>query len=247
MAFIYQASVLKDIANEVGLAEKNLQDQLNVSLAGSGLSYLKLSRDRIAASIGDTTITSSDFDASTLLAQVFRTKESGLSTSLNSIYSSIISGLNTYFSSVTTKTMRNYYDSKTPTTTLDFVSSGTAYTTGLEAFRKLYSRTVSEELIYAAYTLTSGGSAASITPTAYGWNSNFTNSLMELRIAHAVGTATTFTVTGVLTTGSPTSISVTVGSGTSSANVGTTQKFTSITVVGVPASIGSTTVQVWTR
>jgi len=59
MAFIYQTSVLKEIANEVGLAEKNLQDQLNVSIAGSGLSYLKISRDRVAASIGDTTISSS--------------------------------------------------------------------------------------------------------------------------------------------------------------------------------------------
>jgi hypothetical protein len=247
MAYIYQASVLKEIANEVGLAEKNLQDQLNVSLAGSGLSYLKISRDRIAASIGDTTISSSDFDASTVLGQVFRTKETGLTTTLNPVYSSIISGLNTYFSSVTTKTMRNYFDCKTPTTTLDFVSAGTAYSTGLEAFRKLYARTVSEELIYAAYTLTSGGAAASIAPTAYGWSSDFTNSSMELRIANAVGTATTFTVSGVLSTGVPTSISVTVGSGTSTSNIGTTQKFSSITVVGVPASIGTTTLQIWTR
>jgi len=247
MAFIYQPAVFREIANSIGLADKNLQDQLDSTIVGSGVSQLVSSRNRIAACIGDTTISSIDFDGSTILGQVFRTKEVGISTSLNTIYSSIITGVNTYFSSVTSKTMRNYFDSKTAITSLDFVSAGTSFTTGLSSFRKLYSRSQSEELIYKLYSVPTTGVTASIVPTAYGYSSSFTNSSLELRLAGNVGTATTFTISGDLTSGSPVSLSVTVGSGTSVANVGTTQKFYNVSILGVPASIGTTTVEIWTR
>jgi len=247
MAFVYQPAVFKEIANSMGLADKNLQDQLESTIVGSGVSQLISSRNRIAACIGDTTISSIDFDGSTVLGQVFRSKEVGISTSLNTIYSSIITGMNTYFSSVTSKTMRNYYDSKTANTSLDFVSAGTSFTTGLSSFRKLYSRAQSEELIFKLYSVATSGVTASIVPTAYGYSTSFTNSSLELRLAGNVGTATTFTVSGDLTTGSPVSLSVTVGAGTSVANVGTTQKFYNVSVLGVPASIGTTTVEIWTR
>ena len=247
MAFIYQPAVFKEIANSMGLADKNLQDQLDSTIVGSGVSQLISSRNRIAACIADSSITTTDFDASTVLGQVFRTKESGISTSLNTIYSSIITGVNTYFTSNFSKTMRNYYDSKTTNTTLDFVSAGTSYTTGLTAFRKLYTRIQSEELIFKLYTVATSGTTASLTPTAYGYSSVFTSSSLEIRLAGNVGTATTFTVTGNLSTGTPTTLSVTVGSGTSTANVGDTQKFSSLSIFGVPASIGTTTIEIWTR
>lgn len=247
MAFVYSASVFKEIAKELGLADQNLQDEISSSIVGSGVSLLVTSRNRIASSIADTTITNSDFDASTTLAQVFRTKEAGISTSLNTIYSTVITGIDTYFTAVTSSTMRNYFDSKTADKTLDFVSSGTAYTTGLAAFRKLYTRVKSTELIYKLYTATSASATATLVPTAYGYSSDFTNASLELRLLGNVGTATTFTVTGTLSTGAPTSISVTVGSGTSTANVGTTQKLTAVSALGVPASIGTTTIDIWTR
>jgi hypothetical protein len=247
MAFVYQPAVFKEIANSMGLADKNLQDQLDSTIVGSGVSQLISSRNRIASAIGDSTISSTDFDASTILGQVFRSKEVGISTSLNTIYSSIITGMNTYFSSVTSKTMRNYYDGKSTATTLDFVSAGTSYTTGLASFRKLYSRIQSEELIYKLYSVTTSGATTSIVPTSYGYSSSFTNSSLEIRLLGIVGAATTFTVSGDTTTGSPLSLSVTVGAGTSLANVGTTQKFYNVSVLGVPASIGTTTVEIWTR
>jgi hypothetical protein len=247
MAFIYQPTVFREIANSMGLADKNLQDQLDSTIVGSGVSQLVSSRNRIAACIGDFTISSVDFDASTILGQVFRAKEAGISTSLNSIYSSIITGVNTYFSSVTSKTMRNYYDCKTANTSIDFVATGTGYTTGLLAFRKLYTRSQSEELIFKLYSVTTSGVTTSIVPTAYGYSTSFTNSSLELRLFGNVGTATTFTVTGDTTLGTPATISVTVGSGTSTAIVGTTQKFYNVSVLGVPASIGTTTVEIWTR
>lgn len=247
MAFVYSASVFKEIAKELGLADQNLQDEISSSIVGSGVSLLVTSRNRIASSIADTTITNIDFDGSTTLAQVFRTKEAGISTSLNTIYSTVITGIDTYFTAVTSSTMRNYFDSTTADKTLDFVSSGTAYTTGLAAFRKLYTRVKSTELIYKLYTATSASATATIIPTAYGYSSDFTSASLELRLLGNVGSATTFTVTGTLSTGSPTSISVTVGSGTSVANVGTTQKLTAVSAIGVPSSIGTTTIAIWTR
>ena len=65
MAFIYQPAVFREIANSMGLADKNLQDQLDSTIVGSGVSQLVSSRNRIAACIGDSTISSIDFDAST--------------------------------------------------------------------------------------------------------------------------------------------------------------------------------------
>lgn len=247
MAFVYQPAVFREIANSIGLADKNLQDQLDATIVGSGVSQLISSRNRIASCIGDTTITNTDFDASTVLGQVFRSREVGISTSLNTVYSSIITGVNSYFTTNFAKSMRNYYDCRTVNTTIDFVSPATAYTTGLAAFRKLYSRAQSEELIYKLYNVPTTGVTTSIVPTPYGYSTSFTNSSLEIRLAGAVGSATTFTISGDTTTGSPVSLSVTVGAGTSSANVGTTQKFYNVSVLGVPASIGTTTVEIWTR
>ena len=83
MAFVYQPAVFKEIANSMGLADKNLQDQLESTIVGSGVSQLISSRNRIAACIGDTTISSIDFDGSTVLGQVFRSKEVGISLHLD--------------------------------------------------------------------------------------------------------------------------------------------------------------------
>ena len=90
-------------------------------------------------------------DASVILLQAYRDKESSLSREVNTIVSSLFTSVNNYFISNTAKTMRNYFNSKSTATTLDFVSSGTAFTTGLAAFRTMYSRTQNQELIYKAY------------------------------------------------------------------------------------------------
>jgi hypothetical protein len=148
--------------------------------------------------------------------------------------------------------MRNYFDSKSTATTLDFVSSGTAQTTGLLAFRKMYSRTQNQELIFKAYyckqtvaadTTYNVGSGV----TAYGYSSDFTSSAFEVRLATKVTNSTSLTVTGVLDTGNSTSVTVTVGAGTSYSDVLTNQKFTSLTSLGIGTSLSGNTVEIWTR
>jgi hypothetical protein len=240
------------MANLMGLADKNFQDQLSIVNAGTAASHIIDTRDYITASIGDTTITNTDLDASTLLLQAFRGKESSLSYEVNSIISSLLSSINTYYTTVTAKTMRNYYDCKSTATTIDFVSSGTAFTTGLTAFRKMYSRTQNQELIYKAYyckqtvvadTTYNVGSGV----TAYGFTSDFTSSAFEVRLATKVTNSTSLTVTGVLETGNSTSVTVTVGAGTSYSDVVTNQKFISLSSLGLGTSLSGNTVEIWTR
>ena len=251
MAFVYEASVFKEMAKLIGLADKNLREQLDTALVGSGISCIVDSRDYISAAIGDASIGNTDLDASTILVQAFRAKEGSLPSDVNTIYSTLITSIDTYFNSVQSKTMRNYFDSSTAARTLDFVSPGTGYSTGLSYFRQLYSRTKSEELIFKLYyanqpagTVTVAGNAV----TAYGWTSSFTNSALQVRLPGGnVGTATTLTVTGLSSTGSTVSLSVTVGSGTSASNVGTSQKFSTIISLGIPSGIANSSVEIWTR
>lgn len=252
MAYIYQPATFKSMANLMGLADKNFQDQLSVTTAGTAASHILKTREFVTSSIGDTTITNTDLDASTLLLQAYRDKESSLSREVNSLVSSLFTSINTYFTSVTGKTMRNYYDSKSTATTLDFVSSGTAQTTGLLAFRKMYSRTQNQELIFKAYyckqtvgadTTFNVGSGV----TAYGYSSDFTSSAFEVRLATKVTNSTSLTVTGVLDTGNSTSVTVTVGAGTSYSDVLTNQKFLSLTSLGIGTSLSGNTVEIWTR
>lgn len=250
MAFIYDPTTFKTIANYLGIADKNLRDELDITIVGSGISLVTDSRDLISAAIGNSSIGNTDLDASTTLLQAFRAKESALSSDLINTYTTLISSIDTYFSASKSKTMRNYFDSKTPDTTLDFVSSGTAFSTGLSYFRRLYERTKSTELITKLYycqkptgTVSSGSGL-----TAYGYTSDFTNAALEVRLPNNyVGTATTMTVTGLSSTGTTLSISVTVGSGNSTANVGTSQKFASLSSIGVPAGLGGTLIEIWVR
>jgi phage gpG-like protein len=84
--------------------------------------------------------------------------------------------------------------------------------------------------------------------TAYGYTSDFTNAALEVRLPNNyVGSATTMTVTGLSSTGTTLSISVTVGSGNSTANVGTSQKFVSLSSIGVPSGLGNTLIEIWVR
>jgi hypothetical protein len=250
MAFIYDPATFKTIANNLGLADKNLRDELDITIVGSGISLVTDSRDLISAAVGDASIGNTDLDASTTLLQAFRSKESALPSNLISTYTSLITAIDTYFSSSKSKTSRNYFDSKTPDTTLDFVSSGTASSTGLSYFRRLYERTQGTELITKMYfcSQSAGTISAGSGLTAYGHTSDFTNAALEVRLPNNyVGSATTMTVTGLSSTGTTLSISVTVGSGNSTANVGTSQKFVSLSSIGVPSGLGNTLIEIWVR
>ena len=90
MAFIYDSTTFKTIANYLGIADKNLRDELDILIVGSGISLITDSRDLVSAAIGDSSIGNTDLDASATLLQAFRAKEAALSSDLINTYTKAI-------------------------------------------------------------------------------------------------------------------------------------------------------------
>ena len=258
MDFIYTSGTFKDLANYVGLSDKLFQDQAAIAITTTAAG-----RAIIAAAIGNSQISNTDIDASTVFAQAYRTKEDNILSSVNPIFYSLIDAADIYFQSVKSSTMRNYFDSKTAATTLDWISSGTAYTTGLSQFRKMYARAMTEELLYPLYKVTSNGTGSTVytSPTVIGYSSNFTSSLLELRLDVGVGssitgTGTTVNVTAMRANSTTTDlITVNVATGSTNGNyfaiepyTGSLQKYSSVTQIQLlgNSSTGNT-FYIWTR
>ena len=152
MAYVYQAGVFTSIAINLGLADKQLQDQL-LLVAGTAASYTKTARDYVATSL-DSSSTNANTDATIILIQGFRNTETSLTSTINPFYSSTLSSLNNYFSSIVGASFRDYFNSKTVTTTINFATTTpTTSATGYSSFRDLYRRTYNNELIYKLYDL----------------------------------------------------------------------------------------------
>jgi hypothetical protein len=258
MDFIYTAGTYKDLANYMGLSDKTFQDQAAIAITTTSAG-----RAIIAAAIGNSGISNTDIDASTILSQAYRTKEDNILTSINPIFYSLLDASDVYFQSVKSSSMRNYFDSKTAATTLDWISSGTAYTTGLRQFRKMYARARSEELLYPLYKVTSNGSGSTTynSPTVIGYSSEFTSSLLELRLdvgagSSISGTGTTVNVTAMRSNSTTTDlITVNVATGSTNGNYfavetfgGSLQKYSSVTQIQLlgNSSTGNT-FYIWTR
>ena len=258
MDFIYTAGTYKDLANNIGLSDKTFQDQAAIAITTTSAG-----RAIIAAAIGNSGISNTDIDASTILSQAYRTKEDNILTSINPIFYSLLDASDIYFQSVKSSSLRNYFNSKSAATTLDWISSGTAYTTGLQQFRKMYARARSEELLYPLYKVTSNGSGSTTynSPTVIGYSSDFTSSLLELRLDVGVGssisgTGTTVNVTAMRSNSTSTDlITVNVSTGSTNGNYfavetfgGSLQKYSSVTqsqLLG-NSSVGNT-FYIWTR
>ena len=88
MPYVYQAGVFTSIAINIGLADKQLQDEL-LLVAGTAASYTKTARDFVATSL-DTSSSDSNTDATTILIQNFRNTETSLSSTISPFYSSTL-------------------------------------------------------------------------------------------------------------------------------------------------------------
>ena len=208
MAYVYQAGVFTSIAINIGLADKQLQDQL-LLVAGTAASYTKTSRDFVATSL-DSSSTNANTDATTILIQAFRNTENSLSSTISPFYSSTLLSLNSYFSSIVGASFRDYFNSKTAATTIDFAAtSPTSSATGFSSFRDTYRRTYSNELIYKLYNYNSS-SVLSSTAGTFG----FAGSLLEIRKFSNSGTAGTIILSAIRTSDSGTdTITVPINSG----------------------------------
>jgi hypothetical protein len=209
MPYVYQAGVFTSIAINIGLADKQLQDQL-LLVAGTAASYTKTSRDFVATSL-DTASTNANTDATTILIQAFRNTETSLNSTISPFYSSTLVSLDNYFSSIVGASFRDYFNSKSTATTINFAPTSPATSaTGYSSFRDLYRRTYNNELIYRLYLYNGTGTTVAATGGTYG----FAGSLLEIRKFGNSGSAGTITLSAIRSSDSGTdTIVVPINSG----------------------------------
>ena len=249
MAYVYQAGVFTSIAINIGLADKQLQDELSL-VAGTALSYTKTARNYVTTSF-DSSSTDTNTDATTVLTQAFRNTENSLTSTLSPFYSSTLVSLNNYFSTIVGSSLRDYFNSKTATTTIDFSSSATGYS----SFRDVYRRTYSNELIYRLYNYNSS-SVLSSTAGTFG----FAGSLLEIRKFSNSGTAGTIIISAIRASDSGTdTITVPVNSGVANTyynavtTPGSNTRYSRVSAVSVNSFTSSagagaaSTFEIWTR
>jgi hypothetical protein len=251
MAYVYQAGVFTSIAINVGLADKQLQDQL-LLVAGTAASYTKTARDYVSTSL-DSNATNANTDETTLLIQSFRNTETSLSYTLSPFYSSTLLSLNNYFSSIVGATFRDYFNSKSAATTINFAPTSPATSaTGYSSFRDLYRRTYNNELIYRLYSYNGTGTTVAATGGTYG----FAGSLLEIRKFGNSGSAGTITLSAIRSSDSGTdTIIVPINSGVATTyyNAVTTPgsniryiRVNAVSVDGLATGTGRT-FEIWTR
>ena len=251
MAYVYQAGVFTSIAINVGLADKQLQDQLKL-VAGTAASYTKSARDFVATSL-DSSSTNANTDATTILIQSFRNTENSLNNTLNPFYSNTLSSLNDYFSSIVGSSFRDYFDSKTATTTINFAATTpTSSATGYSSFRDVYRRTYNNELIYKLYNYNGTGTTLASTGGTFG----FAGSLLEIRKFGNSSTAGTITLSAIRTNDSGTdTITVPVNSGVATTyynavtSPGSNTRYLKVNAVSVNSfsSSAGATFEIWVR
>ena len=248
MAYVYQAGVFTSIAINIGLADKQLQDQL-LLVAGTAASYTKTARNYISTSI-DTGSTDANTDATLTLTQAFRNTENSLSGTVSPIYTGALISLNSYFSSIASNNFRDYFDSKSPETTINFIQATPSSTAiGYSSFRDLYRRTYSNELIYQLYSFTPS------VLTSTGGTFGFAGSLLEIRKYGNSGTAGTITLSAIRSADNATEtlvIPVNAGVATTYYQAalapGSTTRYIRVAAASVTSLSGSgATFEIWTR
>ena len=252
MAYVYQAGVFTSIAINLGLADYQLQSQLAL-VAGTAMSYTKTTRNYVTGSL-DSSSSDANIDATTILTQNFRNTENSLNTTLRNQYSGSVLSLNTYFNSIVGTTLRDYFDSKSSATTVNFTTTTPASSaTGYSSFRDLYRRTYSTELIYRLYYY-QGSPSPSLTSTAGTFG--FPGSLLEIRKFGNSGTAGTIILSAIRSSDSGTdTLTIPINSGTATSyysavtTSGSNTNYIRVTAVstnGFSSSAGST-FEIWTR
>lgn len=250
MAYVYQAGVFTSISINIGLADKQLQDQLKL-VAGTAASYTKTARDYVATSI-DSSSSDSNTDATTVLIQNFRNTETSLNSTISPFYSSTLVSLNNYFSSIVGASFRDYFNSKSTATTIDYTTTSPSSTAiGYSSFRDVYRRTYNNELVYRLYNYNSS-SVLSSTAGTFG----FAGSLLEIRKFGNSGTAGTITLSAIRTSDNGTdTLTIPINSGVATtyynavSTPGSNTRYIRVSAASVNgfSSAAGATFEIWTR
>ena len=253
MSFVYQAGVFTSYAINLGLADKQLQNQLLSTQAGTAASLNKLNRTIVSNTISPSGNTDANYDATLVLTQSIRSTEDTLVSNLELFYANTMYSTDTYFQSVVGFSFRDYFDSKTTDRTLDY--TGVSYVNsaiGLSNFRDLYRRVYGQELIYRVYDFNTSGNLVST-----GATYDFPGSLLEFRKYFSTGTAGTISFNLTRTDGGTDTVSIGIGAfagtagsyvnlETSSGSITRYSAVQAVTISGLNTGTGRT-FEIWTR
>jgi hypothetical protein len=253
MSFVYQAGVFTSYAINLGLADKQLQNQLLTTQAGTAASLNRLNRTIVSNTISPSGNTDANYDATLVLTQGLRSTEDSLVSNLDLFYTNTLYSTDTYFQSVVGFSFRDYFDSKTTDRTLDY--TGVSYVNsaiGLSNFRDLYRRVYGQELIYRVYNFNTSGNLVST-----GATYDFPGSLLEFRKYFSTGTAGTISFNLTRTDGGTDTVSIGIGAfagtagsyvnlETSSGSITRYSAVEAVTISGLSSGVGRT-FEIWTR
>jgi len=238
MAFVYSKATFAGIITSLGNCDAFLQ-AAQTGTATSGLSQLQTARGDVADSLGDNSITTTDFDATNTLAASLRTAEGNAPSTISSAYNGALTALDTYMSTVTGSTIKDYWNSKTSDRTMTFTDN----------FRAFFRRVKADEVIVQLYSVTmpSAGSTTSI--SAVGSTTNMIPALLEVRTDTAIGNSFIANFNCLKSNGGTDLVSLTIEAGTAISNyfsIGNTTKYLQVTSFSGTGTSGNA-ISVWTR
>ena len=238
MAFVYSKATFAGMVTSLGNCDAFLQ-AAQTGTATSGLTQLQTARGDVADSLGDNSITTTDFDATNTLAASLRTAEGSAPSTVSSAYNGAITALDTYITTVTGSTIKEYWNSKTDARTMTFT----------ENFRAFFRRVKTDEVIVQLYSVTMPAAGSTTVISSVGSTANMIPALYEVRTDTAIGSSFVANFTCVKTGGSSDLVSLTINAGTAISNyfsIGSTTKYLYISSFSGTGTSGNT-VSVWTR
>ena len=238
MAFVYSKATFAGMVTSLGNCDAFLQ-AAQTGTATSGLTQLQTARGDVADSLGDNSITTTDFDATNTLAASLRTAEGSAPSTVSSAYNGAITALDTYITTVTGSTIKEYWNSKTDARTMTFT----------ENFRAFFRRVKTDEVIVQLYSVTMPAAGSTTVISSVGSTTNMIPALYEVRTDTAIGSSFVANFTCVKTGGSSDLVSLTINAGTAISNyfsIGSTTKYLYISSFSGTGTSGNA-VSVWTR
>lgn len=238
MAFVYSPSVFAGIITSLGTSNAYLQ----LSQAGtavSGLSQLQDTRNTIADSLADNSITGTDFDASNTLAASFRTAEKNAPVTVATNYDTVLTALDTYLTTVVGSNLKTYWNSKTSSQTTTFTDD----------FRSFYRRVKSDEVIVKLYSVTMPAAGSTTTISSIASTTNMVASLFEVRTDTAIGSSFIANFSCVKSGGSTDLVTLEIPAGTGIStyySIGGTQKYLYVSSFSGTGTSGNS-ISLWVR
>ena len=238
MAFVYSKAQFAGIVTSLGNCDAFLQ-AAQTGTATSGLSQLQTARGDVADSLGDNSITTADFDATNTLAAALRTAEGNAPSTVSTAYNGALTALDTYITTVTGSTIKEYWNSKTSDRTMTFTDN----------FRAFFRRVKTDEVIVKLYSVTMPAAGSTTVISSIGSTSNMLPVLFEVRTDTAIGSSFVANFNCVKSTGSTDLISLTIDAGTGIStyySIGGTQKYAYISSFSGTGSENNA-ISVWIR